>query len=201
MGMCLGLHSVSDKNIERILASPPLIWRLLAADDPDIYLDEVKESMDVGFLSRIFSRKPDSGAGDVPDLEFVDGENVDDDLDKSWHGIHYCLNKTDYDAEPPMDFIIVGGKIVGDVDMGYGPARLLTSKEVKEIGEIISNISSEQLRENYNPSEMTRLDIYPAVWEEDGEDGFEYISEYFDNLKKFVASCSRHNLGMAVYLC
>lgn len=200
MGMCLALHSVSDRNLEKILESPPLIWRLIAPDDPEIYLESANENKK-GFLSSIFSKKNNESSQVIPDLEYIEGENVDDDLDKSWQGIHYCLNKTDYDAEPPMDFITVGGKTVGDVEVGYGPARLFDSKTVKEIDKRISNITTEQLRTNYNPSEMERLDIYPNIWERDGEEGFEYISEYFENLKSFVASCSKNNLGMAVYLC
>ncbi len=173
MGMCLALHSVSDKNIEKILESPPLIWRLIAPDDPDIYLETVKENSGGSFLSKLFGKKEAREATEVPDLEFIEGENIDDDLDKSWQGIHYCLNKTDYDAEPPMDFITVGGKNAGDVEVGYGPARLIDSEMVKEIEESIANITKERLRQNYNPSEMEKLDIYPNIWGRDGDEEFE----------------------------
>ncbi|MEN8170634.1 MAG: YfbM family protein [Pseudomonadota bacterium] len=201
MGMCIALHSVSDININKILESPPLIWRLIAADDPDIYLEAVRENTKKGFLSKWFAKSKINDAIDAPVLEFTEGENIDDDLDKSWQGIHYCLNKTEYDAEPPMDFITLGGETAGDIEVGYGPARLIDSSTVKEIEKIISNITTEQLYQNYNPSEMDKLDIYPNIWVRDGAEGFEYISEYFENLKTFIANCSKHNLGMAVYLC
>jgi hypothetical protein len=192
---------VSDKNIEKILESPPLIWRLIAPDDPEIYLESVKESKKGSFLSKFLGKKEPVETLEIPDLEFIEGENIDDDLDKSWQGIHFCLNKTDYDAEPPMDFITVGGKTVGDIEVGYGPARLLGSEMVKEIDKIISNITTEKLYKNYNISEMEKLDIYPNIWEVEGDEGFVYIAEYFESLKSFVANCSKHNLGMAVYLC
>jgi hypothetical protein len=32
-----------------------------------------------------------------------------------------------------MDFITAGGNPAGDVDVGYGPARLIDSKTVKKI--------------------------------------------------------------------
>lgn len=199
MGMCLALHSVSDNNIKKILESPSLIWRLLAPDDPEIYIETVKENSG-GLLAKLFGKKNSGEEIPVPDLDFVEGENIDDDLDKSWHGIHYCLNKTEYEAEPPMDFIIDGGELAGNIEVGYGPARLIDSKTVKDIHERISKISVEQLRENYNPEEMEKLDIYPNIWVRENEEGFEYIADYFETLKSFITHCSKHNLGMAVYL-
>ena len=78
MGMCLALHSVSDNNIEKILASPPLIWRLLAVDDPEIYIETVRENSG-GFLTKLFGKKKTEEEIQVPDLEFVEGENMDDE--------------------------------------------------------------------------------------------------------------------------
>ena len=199
MSMCLALHSVSDKNIQMILESPALIWRLIAPDDPEIYLDSLKDSQP-GLLSRIFGKKRFDSSQEVPNLEFVEGENINDDLDKSWQGIHYCLNKTEYDAEPPLDFITVGGIPAGDIEVGYGAARLFDSKRIKEIEDSLSKITSNELHNNYNPSHMAQLDIYPNIWEREGEEGFEYIAEYFERLKSFIAICSKHNLGMVVFL-
>lgn len=163
------------------------------------YIETVKENSG-GLLAKLFGKKNPGGEIPVPDLDFVEGENIDDDLDKSWHGIHYCLNKTEYEAEPPMDFIIDGGELAGNIEVGYGPARFIDSKTIKDIHERISKISVEQLRENYNPEEMEKLDIYPNIWVRENEEGFEYIADYFETLKSFIIHCSKHNLGMAVYL-
>ncbi len=200
MGMCLALHSVSDKNIERILASPPLIWRLIAPDDPEMYLQSMPKARK-GFFAWLFGNKPAEPPPPLPSLELGTGEDVEDDLDKSWQGIHYCLNKTAFEAEPPMDFITLGGQTAGDVEVGYGPARLLDSETVTAIDEQLSRITIEQLRDNYDPREMDALDIYPNIWARDGDEGFDYIAEYFQTLKSFVAHCATHKLGMAVYLC
>ena len=37
MGMVLELTTLADENIERILADPPLIWRVVAPDEPEFY--------------------------------------------------------------------------------------------------------------------------------------------------------------------
>ena len=200
MGMCLTLRSVSDKNINLIISSPPLVWRLIAPDEPEMYIDCINED-NRGFLAKLFGTKKTTEVTPVPELDFIEGENIEDDLDKSWQGIHYCLNQTEYEAEHPMDFITLGGKLAGDIDVGYGPARLINSSTVKEIDAILSETSEELLRDNYNPIEMDRMDIYPSIWERDGDEGFDYILENFKRLKEFVSSCSKNNLGMALYLC
>jgi hypothetical protein len=200
MGMCLALHSVSDENIKNILEQPELIWRLIASNDPEIYTETIKEKNRVGFISKLFGKKEPENI-EILNLDLVEGENIDCDLDKSWQGIHYCLNKTAYEAEPPMDFITVGGEVAGDIEVGYGPARLFSTQVVKTIHERLSNITEKDIAANYNPKEMDQLDIYPNIWERDGNEGLEYIAEYFSSLKTFIANCVSNEVGMAVYLC
>lgn len=201
MGICCALHSVSDENIEIILKNPPLIWRVLAPDDPESYLDSIKENRISRFIKNLFTHQKNDTATEIPDLHFVEGENLDNDLDKAWQGIHYCLNKTDYEAEPPMDFITVGGELVGKIDVGYGPARVIKSSVVKEIDKKLQLISIEQLKKNYDPKDMERLDIYPNIWVREQDEGFDYIKDYFETLKGFIAHCCRYHLGMIIYLC
>ncbi len=200
MGMSLALHSVSDENIKKILEQPELIWRLIAADDSERYEETAKEKDQIGFFSKLFGMKKPKEI-EIQNLNFVEGENNKDDLDKAWHGIHYCINKTAYEADPPMDFITLGGEVAGDIDVGYGPARLISSGTVKEIYSHLSNISEVEIAENYDPEEMDNIDIYPNIWSRDGEEGLQYITEYFENLKNFVTSCAKNNLGMVVYIC
>lgn len=200
MGMCFALHSVSDANIKKILESPPLIWRLIAPDAPEVYLDCVNESKQ-GLFSGLLGKKSIKPDQPVPNLTFVEGENIDADLDKSWQGIHYCFNKTSYKAEPPMDFITLGGQTAGKVEVGYGPARLIDSNIVKAIHERLAKLTVEDLHNNYDPSAMDKLAIYPNIWLREGEEGFDYIAHYFAILQSFIAHCSQHHLGMVVYLC
>ena len=73
MGMCLGLNSVSDENIKRIMATPALIWLLLAPDDPEMYQEAVQQANQSGFISKIFGKKQKSELLEIPALEFVEG--------------------------------------------------------------------------------------------------------------------------------
>jgi hypothetical protein len=177
---------------------PELIWRLLEPDDPTPFEDAVRRNR--GFLSKMFGMASKSDAAPV-DLTFVEGETTSIDLDKAWHGIHYCLNRTAEEAPPPMDFIVSGGRAAGKEDVGYGYARLLTSREVADIHQRISQVTELDLRKNYEPEEMDKLEIYPEIWTRDGEFGFEYIADYFRRLKEFIQTSVDLNLGMAVYFC
>lgn len=98
-----------------------------------------------------------------------------------------------------MGFILSGGKELGD-DVGYGPVRAFRSAETAALFDKLKNISTEGLRENYDPAEMTKIDIYPSIWDEEGEENFEYISQNFDLMKAFIKHCVDHKLGFLIYI-
>ncbi len=196
MGMYLGLLTLRDDNISKILDSPPLIWRVLSPDDPEIYLYEVN-SKKSGIISRWFGKKLKDV--NVPSLDFVEGEGIDYDLDKSWHGIHYLLTQTEWEGEPPLNFLLAG-EVVGDIDVGYGPARVFSSIEVKEIYNVLQGIDHESLKNRYDPDDMMTKEIYPTIWMEEQEDGLDYCLQYFDDLKSFISEAFSHNLGIVLYL-
>src|ERR1043166_1734378 len=54
------------------------------------------------------------------------------DLEKSWHGLHYLLAQDPTKTQAGAGQAILGGKEVGK-DVGYGPARILSPKEVAAI--------------------------------------------------------------------
>ena len=39
MGMVLTLHTIRDENIDRLHADPPLVWRFLVPDLPELYFE------------------------------------------------------------------------------------------------------------------------------------------------------------------
>jgi hypothetical protein len=88
MGMCLGLYTLSDDSIRKILADPPLIWKVVAPDDPDAYETARREAAGT-FLQKLFGKK--SPPSEATTLQLGEGECSHTDLDKAWHGIHYLL--------------------------------------------------------------------------------------------------------------
>ncbi len=203
MSMILALQSLSDANIAKVLADPPLIWRVLAPDDPDVYLDMTRAAGSRGgFWARLFGKKPAPAPVESPALDFQDGEGESTDLDKAWHGLHYLFTQTDWAGEPPLNFIVCGGTEVGDVDVGYGPARVFRAQEVQAIHTALQATDPDTLRNRFDPDAMMKLDIYPTIWDRDAQedDTLAYCLEYFDVLKDFIADAARHELGLVVYL-
>ncbi|MDM7921537.1 MAG: YfbM family protein [Pyrinomonadaceae bacterium] len=199
MGMVLGLVSIDGEGLSKVIADPPLIWRVIAPDVPDYYNEARGIKQNTSWFARLFGGgqsepQPES----APMIEPIE----DIDLDKAWHGIHYLLTKTAWAGDPPLDFLVQGGEEIGDIDVGYGTARAFQPQNVKAIRDALAEIYAETLRSRFDPAEMIRLEIYPAIWdrEPDDDDTFSYCAEYFDVLKSFVVRAADRNAGIIVYL-
>ena len=133
---------------------------------------------------------------------FLDGDDDDDvapgtrlDVDKAWHGIHFLLTGSAWEGEPPLSMAVLGGTEIGE-DCGYGPARYLTTEEVKAVSAALQEISPDDLIERQSPAAMRAAELYSS----DGSpDDLEYIQTYYDSLRQFYfeAACR----GDAVLLC
>ncbi|MBF0378466.1 MAG: YfbM family protein [Desulfamplus sp.] len=197
MGMIFALQTISDENIYKLIDNPLLIWLFLAPDDPSFYIEEVKKSKK-GFFSRLFGKKGNIDNVDVPLLEYKDGERLDVDLDKAWHGLHYLFTQSEWEADPPLNFITSGGKVVGNIDIGYGPGRVLTFEDVSQIDKTLEQIDHDYLRKRFNPDDMMKKKIYPEIWNRDlkEDDSLGYCLEYFDILKSFIHNAVENKLGL-----
>ena len=124
------------------------------------------------------------------------------DIDKAWHGLQFLLTGDDERADNPLNFITTGGTEVGDVDVGYGPARVFTSSEVRQIAAALDGISADHLRSRFDPQAMMAAFIYPAIWDRDPaeDDALEYLTSFWEPLKEFVTSAARDGSGLLVYL-
>lgn len=200
MGMVLGLVALSDTNIARVLQDPPLVWRVIAPDEPEAYEEARGEEAKPTLLSKLFRRTPPMTT--VPDLEMSGAEGLNTDLDKAWHGIHYLLTGTAWEGESPSNFLVRGGTEVGDIDVGYGPARVLTAAETREALNAVNELSDKDLKVRFDPQDMLAKEIYPEIWSRDPEedDTFEYLTEYFQVLRGFLNQTVDEGLGIVVYV-
>ena len=194
MSMIFGVVTLSDSNIQRVLSEPPLIWRVLAPDDPDIYF-ECAPAPKVSFFSKLFGQ---AAPRELPEIELSSGEGESFDVDKAWHGIHYLLTKSDWGGEPPLDFIVKGGNEVGAIDVGYGVARAYSSQAVSSISKSLNAFSEDILRSRFDAADMLRLKIYPEIWArpQEQDDSCGYVIEYAKALFDFIRKTEKLNLGM-----
>ena len=137
-------------------------------------------------------------------LESESDEDIDDveiDLDKAWHGIHYLLCGQEKKGKFPLGFIMNGGSTVGNVDLDDDIARVFVSSEVVQIAQAIEPITSDQLRSRFDPEIFSDKKIYPDIWDEPIEECLdEYLLDYFDTLKKFIIKVKEKGKGLIVYL-
>src|SRR5581483_12444438 len=66
-------------------------------------------------------------------------------LEKTWHAIHFVLTGSRLGGDQPLNFLIDEGTPVGEVDVGYGPARVLTSQQVRAIAAALRGIEPDDV--------------------------------------------------------
>ena len=198
MSMILGLTAVSEATIDRLLADPALVWRIIAPDLPQAY--EEAHRPRVSLLARLLGRKPPAPTrAPVP---VVEPEGPAIDLDKAWHGIHFLLTGTADGGDFPRNFLLLGGREVGDVDVGYGPARVMTAGETRAAHEMLEALPDDALRARFEPAEMMRREIYPEIWDRDPEedDTLGYVMENVAALRRLLAAAAADRLGLVLYM-
>ncbi|HEX5052389.1 MAG TPA: YfbM family protein [Planctomycetota bacterium] len=200
MGMCLGLATLSDANIERVLRDPPLVWCVVAPDDPEPFEEARAARQKPTLWSLLFGRRRQAAA--AGGLELRPPEGAGTDLDKAWHGIHYLLTGTASAGDPPLDFLVAGGRAVGDIDVGYGPARVFTREQTRSACDALRAVTDEDLRARFDPADMLAKEIYPEIWDRapEHDDTLGYLIENVQTLRRFLEQAVAQDLGMVVYL-
>lgn len=132
---------------------------------------------------------------------FDDEVEPDAELGKSWHGIHFLLTGSQWQGDEPYCFLLAGGQSIGDIDVGYGPARALTSDQIKSFEEALMKIDDDDFRARYNKEELTKNEIYPKGWKHgNDDDNFAFLSSNFQTLKEFLQAAAKKSYGAVVWL-
>lgn len=124
-------------------------------------------------------------------------------MDKAWHGIHFMLTGDGGGGAMPQATLLLGGVEIGDVDVGYGPARALSPEDTARFYEHISAISAEDFDSRFDAQVMLDQQIYPDIWDRDlaGQpDGRPYMNESFPHLKQIFAEAVAAKEGMVIFM-
>jgi hypothetical protein len=134
-------------------------------------------------------------------LAFLERGEGEVDLDKAWHGIHFLLTRSAWEGPEPLCYLLQGGEDVGDVDVGYGPARALRARDVADFSAAVAKISSEEFRSRFDPDALKAAEIYPDIWDRDPakDDALGYLTEYFELLQSVLADCAAEGKGLLIY--
>ena len=190
------LARISEAKRIELHKKPELIEEFLSPD----FVDEAPQEKR-GLFARFFGSKPDP---EVEVKEKKEGLSEEDqiDVDKAWHGLHFLFTGSDWEGPFPEGFLVSCGKEVGDVDVGYGPAKSFTPEEVKEISDFLENLDDSELKSRLDPKKMNEMKIYPSVWndESDIEEEWEYAKYSLDAVKQFIKEASQRGLALLVYI-
>jgi hypothetical protein len=124
-------------------------------------------------------------------------EEIDDkwlELGKTWHLLHFLLTGSADSAPPPLGNAILGGTPIG-ADVGYGPARFLTPRQVAEVAEALAAIDPAELARRFDPAAIHRANIYSYG----GIDKDDYLSSC-GALVEYYADAARNGNGMLLYI-
>jgi hypothetical protein len=131
------------------------------------------------------------------DSRFANDRHLD--VDKAWHIIHFLLNGTAWDGEPPLFNVVLGGAEIGEVDVGYGPARYLRPSEVGEVSEALRAMSQDALWSRFDAGTVSRHEIYPDGWTGSDEER-DYVLNYFQRMKLFFEKAAQGREAVLKYL-
>jgi hypothetical protein len=112
------------------------------------------------------------------------------------------LTGTAWEGAAPLNFLLSGGRAVGNLDVGYGPARVPTSAETRAAQEALARLGDDALRARFNAADMIAKEIYPEIWDRapEEDDTLGYLLEYAGILKGFLAQAVDRKHGLVVYL-
>ncbi len=195
MAMRLGLFSLSDANITRVLKKPALAWTLITPPAP-----AAEEPAPKGKKKKSSTSRPSKAKAAA--LELATHEGMRCDLDKAWHGIHYLLTGTAWEGTPPLDFLVEGGHQVGQIDPEHGPVRAFRHDEVRTIYEAVSVMGPYELRKRFNPRDMAAKEIYPDIWTKapNEEESLRYLMDNLDRLRGYLRETLDSGFGVLVFL-
>jgi len=191
VSMICTLRQVSDERIAQLVSDP---------DEVVHFLFGPAQTPKPGLWSRWFGSGGTASA--VPEQPW-DPRGDDEllDLDRAWHGIHYLLTFSDWGGRGPLGYLVVGGKSIGRVDVGYGPARALRSGQVRRFRDALASIGPDVLAARYDSAEMTDRAIYPNIWDAvEQPDPLGYLQTHYGSLRAFLDQTVDRAAGLLVYL-
>ncbi|MGA7741474.1 MAG: YfbM family protein [Polyangia bacterium] len=202
MGMSIGLLSLADANIARVVKSPSLAWRLIAPESPGLAGVTQEKPAKTATRGKKTAGARQAKAKVVPALKLDANEGARCDLERSWHGIHYLLTGSAWEGEPPLDFLVDGGRQVGRIDPEHGPVRAFCADDARTIYESMSGMSPYELRKRFNARDMATKEIYPDIWTRSvlEEDSLRYLMDNLDKLRAFLRQTVEAQLGFLVFL-
>jgi hypothetical protein len=120
-------------------------------------------------------------------------------LNKAWHAIHFALTGSRLGGDEPLNFLVSEGTPVGEVDVGYGPARVLSSGQVQALATALEALEPEEVAARVDLRQLDEEVIYPGNWQHNGLGVDSVVGSYRD-MRELVVRLADQGLGMVLYI-
>ena len=194
MSMLARLGAVNPAVADRLGGEPELIFDLLDID-PDA-ARKARRGLIARLIGKLSAEAPRQRR--LPPIADADCF----DLDHHWHVLHYLFTGTAWEGALPEGFIAAAGAEIGDIDVGYGPARLFTPEEVRGIAAFLDRLTRDDLRRRYVPPEIAAAEIYGSGTP-DADDAEMHVDDLFSivqEVRVFVRGVADRGDAMLVYI-
>ena len=112
---------------------------------------------------------------------------------QTWHLLEFLLQRSAF----PVD-IVHGEEPLATDDWGYGPPQYLTPDRVHLAADILHQTAYDQLIQDVDPSELTKAEIYPQIW--DSPTSLEWARDLFTPLTEFFRAAASTGHAMLMWL-
>ena len=120
-------------------------------------------------------------------------------LNKAWHAIHFALNGSRLGGEEPLNFLVSEGTPVGEVDVGFGPARVLTSQQVSQLAGALASIEPDDVARRIDLGTFDKEVIYPGNWQRNGI-GVDYVLTNYRDMRDLICRLAARGDGLVLYI-
>ena len=187
MSMLAELRRVSSEDLSRLRADPSDILWYLHGSEP--------YQPPSGLFSRLFRRQRQ--LRQRPHEWVAPPEDALLRLDQSWHAVHFLLTGSSGPADPPAGYLLSGGVELGDVDVGYGPARALLPEMEEDFARYIAVLPEAEARDRCTPEAMAAAEIYGAVR---SPEEFPHLWSLITDLRSFLLDSAAAGDSAIVYI-
>ena len=118
-------------------------------------------------------------------------------IEKAWHGLHFVLAGTKWEATAPPGNVVAGGCEIGE-DLGYGPARYLTVDEVRDASTALAAIDDEEFRKRYNREALAEAEVYPGGWDDPSE--LDWLLDAVRDVRAYFKKAADLGHAMMIYM-
>ncbi|HLZ29153.1 MAG TPA: YfbM family protein [Chloroflexota bacterium] len=120
-------------------------------------------------------------------------------LNKAWHAIHFALTGSRLGGEEPLNFLVSEGTPVGEVDVGFGPARVLTSQQVRQLAAALAPLEPDEVARRIDLGKFDQEVIYPGNWQRNGI-GVDYVLTNYRDMRDLIGRLAERGEGLVLYI-